>query len=78
VAATQSSISFSPGFEQLLNKLLDNQIRQVSRILAESQLRPCEYEDELHPLGCGRTASVGSLEYESELCERHFRAVSRG
>ncbi len=74
MAATQSSISFSPGFEQLLNNLLDQQIRRVSRVVAQSQLQCCEFEDEF---GCGAIATVGDLDSERELCGRHFRAVSR-
>jgi hypothetical protein len=65
-------------FSQLLTGIVGTEIARVNRIFAQSQLRPCEYEDPFgFGVGCSKTATVGSLEYEREYCPNHFRAVSR-
>ena len=64
---------FSPGFQQVLTACLDREIERVSRILAESNLHCCEFDDEF---GCGAIATVTDLESEREYCPKHFRCVS--
>jgi hypothetical protein len=73
VAAPHRTLLFSPGFQQLLDQCLDQQIRLVEQVVRESHLQCCEFDDEF---GCGAIATVGELDSERELCVRHFRQVN--
>jgi hypothetical protein len=80
VAPSNLALGLPPHLQLQLGHLclqLDAYIERVSQIVEREQTRlhGCQYEDELGC--CGRTATVGSLEYERELCDRHFRAVTR-
>jgi len=75
VAAHQHTLLFHPGFQQVFDGALGQQIRRIERVLSEAELDCCEFEDEV---GCGAVATVSDLESEREYCPRHFRVVSRG
>jgi len=64
---------FHPGFQQVLDGALGQQIRRIERVLSLAELHCCEFEDEF---GCGAVATVSDLESEREYCPRHFRNVS--
>jgi hypothetical protein len=73
VAPTNLAPVHPYAFSQLLSGVVGAEIARVDRILAKSQLQCCEFEDEF---GCGAIATVGSLEYEREYCDRHFRQLN--
>jgi hypothetical protein len=76
VAQSTVALSFSPGFQQLLTKCLDQQIRKVSEIVSQSQLSTCSFEEARNPFGCFEAGTVTNLADERDYCSRHFRAVS--
>jgi hypothetical protein len=73
MAAHQSTPVLHPVFQQILDNVVNAQIRQIDRAFRQS-LPACEYE---HPdFGlCGRIAKVTDLDSERPLCGLHFHMI---
>jgi hypothetical protein len=73
MAAHQSTPVLHPVFQQILDNVVNAQIRRIDRAFRQS-LPACEYE---HPdFGvCGRIAKVTDLDSERPLCEPHFNMI---
>jgi hypothetical protein len=73
MAAHQSTPSLHPLFSQILDNVVNAQIRHIDRAFRQS-LPACEYE---HPdFGmCGRIAKVTDLDSERPLCGLHFHMI---
>jgi hypothetical protein len=73
MAAHQSTPSLHPLFSQILDNVVNAQIRQIDRAFRQS-LPACEYE---HPdFGlCGRIAKVTDLDSERPMCGLHFHMI---
>jgi hypothetical protein len=72
--ATQHSTSvLHPVFQQILDNVVNAQIRHIDRAFRQS-LPACEYE---HPdFGmCGRIAKVTDLDSERPMCGLHFHLI---
>ena len=78
--AAQNLPSFPlPGFSQLIPALIERQITVVNRVLAQSELGTCDYEDpDFNFYGCCEKATVHHIAFEQEYCLRHFQKVNRG
>ncbi|HTS59194.1 MAG TPA: hypothetical protein VMH03_16740 [Terriglobales bacterium] len=74
MAVHHSTPPLHPVFSQLLDNLVERQLRQFDSIPAESHLGICEYEDDF--FGCGAVATVTELESERDYCLRHFLAIN--
>jgi hypothetical protein len=73
MAAHQSTPVLHPVFQQILDNVVNAQIRRIDRAFRQS-LPACEYE---HPdFGmCGRIAKVTDLDSERPMCGLHFLAL---
>jgi hypothetical protein len=73
MAAHQSTPSLHPLFSQILDNVVNAQIRQIDRAFRQS-LPACEYEHPEYGL-CGRIAKVTDLDSERPLCGLHFHMI---
>jgi hypothetical protein len=73
MAASQSTPVLHPLFQQILDNVVNAQIRQIDRAFRQS-LPACEYEHPEYGL-CGRIAKVTDLDSERPLCGLHFHMI---
>jgi hypothetical protein len=73
MAAHQSTPSLHPLFSQILDNVVNAQIRQIDRAFRQS-LPACEYEHPEYGL-CGRIAKGTDLDSERPLCGLHFHMI---
>jgi hypothetical protein len=73
MAAHQSTPSLHPLFSQILDNVVNAQIRQIDRAFRQS-LPACEYEHPEYGL-CGRIAKVTDLDSERPMCGLHFHMI---
>jgi hypothetical protein len=72
--ATQHSTSvLHPVFQQILDNVVNAQIRQIDRAFRQS-LPACEYEHPEYGM-CGRIAKVTDLDSERPMCGLHFHLI---
>ena len=76
MAAQHLTALSSPEFPQVLDRSLNQLFERVDRILAQSYLSECDFEDQYGD--CRNVATVHHLASEHEFCERHFKVVNRG
>ena len=76
MAAQHLTALASPEFPQALDRSLNQLFERVDRILAQSYLSTCDFEDQYGD--CRNVATVHHLASEHEFCERHFKVVNRG
>jgi hypothetical protein len=81
VAQTNLPVLSYPGFPQVLDSVIGQEIERVERVLAQHQLSPCSHESPESSRGacdggepCSDTATVHDLETEQEFCLKHFGA----
>jgi hypothetical protein len=73
MAAHQSTPSLHPVFQQILDNVVNAQIRRIDQAFRQS-LPACEYEHPEYGL-CGRIAKVSDLDSERPLCGLHFHLI---
>jgi hypothetical protein len=73
MAAQHLTALSSPEFPQALDRSLNQLFERVDRILAQSYLSECDFEDQYGD--CRQRATVHHLESEKEYCCDHFRKV---
>jgi hypothetical protein len=73
MATQHSTAVLHPVFQQILDNVVNAQIRRIDRAFRQS-LPACEYE---HPdFGmCGRIAKVTDLDSERPMCGLHFHMI---
>jgi hypothetical protein len=76
MAAQHLTALASPEFPQVLDVCFSRLQDQVARVMAQSYLSECDFEDEYGD--CRQRATVHHLESEKEYCADHFRKVTRG
>lgn len=73
MAAHQSTPSLHPVFSQILDNVVNAQIRRIDRAFRQS-LPACEYEHPEYGM-CGRIAKVTDLDSERPMCGLHFHMI---
>jgi hypothetical protein len=75
MAAQHLTALASPEFPQVLDVCFSRLQDQVERVMAQSYLSECDFEDRYGD--CRQRATVHHLESEKEYCADHFRKVTK-
>jgi len=75
MAAQHLTALASPEFPQVFDRCLSDLFDRVERVMAQSYLSECDFEDEYGD--CRQRATVHHLESEKEYCADHFRKVTK-
>jgi hypothetical protein len=73
MAAPNLAPVLHPLFSQILDNVVNAQIRQIDRAFRQS-LPACEYEHPEYGM-CGRIAKVTDLDSERPMCGLHFHLI---